>query len=377
MMLSFRRTLSFVAVIGCVSLVLIATNAHAQGTGLRLMAIGDSITAGYRSSTGDGYRGPLWRELTTKGYALDMVGSQRGGVMFDPDNEGYYGYRIDQVAALISAELALYQPNVVLLHIGTNDIGQNYQVSTASSRLAALIDQIVAADPGVTVLVAQLICNSTPKVQSLIDTYNSSIPGIVKARVGKGMHVYVVSMSSLTLADLQDGLHPNDGGYQKMADAWDAGIQHVVDAGLVAKIKLAGVYEIQNQSSTLAVDISGGSTANGASVIQWPYSGNSNQLWNFIPTSGGYYQIKNAYSSLDVNVTGASTEDGATVVQWRYGTQGNDQWLPVRQADGSYAFFNRNSGKLLDNPGGTTHGSQLDQHGKTIGASQKFLLSLK
>ena len=354
-------------------LMLIGMTAHAQSAGLRLMPIGDSITAGYRSSTGNGYRGPLYPELINQGDALDFVGSQRSGVMFDPDNEGYYGDRIDQITGLINTELALYQPNIVLLHIGTNDLGQNYNVSTAPGRLASLIDQIIAADPNATVLVAQLICNSNAGVQSLINSYNSQIPGIVQARVNAGKHVYTVSMSSLNTGDLNDGLHPNDGGYQKMADNWDAAIQHVISLGWVAHIDFAGNFEIQNASSGLALDVSGGSTANSAPVVQWPYGGGSNQLWNFIPTSNGYYQIKNANSGLDMNVSDASTGAGALIVQWPFGTQGNDQWMPVRNADGSYTLYNRNSGLVLDDPGySTAQKTQCDQWGANGGSNQRF-----
>ena len=369
-----RKTLaaSVAAALAGSLLMLAGPTAHAQSAGLRLMPIGDSITAGYRSSTGNGYRGPLWPELINDGDALDFVGSQRSGVMFDPDNEGYFGDRIDQIAGLINGELALYQPNVVLLHIGTNDLGQNYQVSTAPARLASLIDQILAADPGVTILVAQLIPNSTSWVQSDINAYNSQIPSIVQARVNAGKHVYMVSMNSLNLGDLNDGLHPNDGGYQKMADNWHDAIRQVISMGWVANINFAGKFEIQSVSSGQALDVSGGSTANNAPVIQYPYGGGSNQLWNFIPTSGGYYQIKNANSGLDLNVAGVSTANGAKIVQWQFGNQGNDQWFPARQSDGSYMFYNRNSGSLLDNPGGTIQGFQFDQWGANGGTNQRF-----
>ena len=260
------------------ALLLTGSSAHAQSAGLRLMPVGDSITAGYRSSTGGGYRGPLWPELISQGDAVDYVGSQRSGTMFDPDNEGYYGARIDKVAGLITGELALYHPNVVLLDIGINDLGQNYQVSTAPARLAALIDQIIAADPGVTVLVAQLVPNSTAWVEADVVAYNAQIPGIVQARAKAGKQVFLVSMSALTLADLNDGLHPNDAGYQKMADAWDAGIKQVIAGGKIAPIEFAGKFEIQSVSSSLALDVSGGDTASGAAIIQWPYNGGSNQL---------------------------------------------------------------------------------------------------
>ena len=347
--------------------VLITTPVHAQHAGLRLMPIGDSITAGYRSTTGDGYRGPLWEELIKQGDALDFVGSQRGGVMFDPDHEGYYGDRIDQVSGLISNELALYQPNVITLLIGINDLGQNHQVSTAPARLASLIDQIIVADPKATILVAQLICNSNADVEARVVSFNDQVPAIVQDRAKAGKHVYMVSMSSLTTADLKDGLHPNDAGYKKMADAWDASIQQAITAGNVPHIEFAGKFEIQSVATGLAMDVDGGSNAANAKIIQWPFGAQSNQLWNFIPTSSGYYQIKNAFSALDLNVTAASTEVGATIVQWPFGSRGNDQWLPLRNSDGTYTFRNRNSGLLLRAPASKTPGAQFDQ-GKASGA---------
>ena len=346
----------------------------AQSVGLRLMPLGDSITRGYKSTTEDGYRAPLSTALKNRGIALDFVGSQRCGALLNSDVEGYNGYRIDQITALVDTALATYHPNLITLHIGTNDLAQNYQAATASKRLAALIDQIIADDPKVTILVAQLVCNATPSVQSLIDAYNAKIPEIVQSRAKAGKHVYLVSMKALTKADLADGLHPNDVGYQKMADAWDAGIQQAIAGGKVAPVDFAGVFEIDNLESGLAADVFGRSGDNGARIIQWQSTGNSNQLWTLIPTSDGYYQIKNAGSGLDLNVAGASKEGGAKIVQWQFGQDGNDQWLPVLQPDGSYTFANRNSGLLLDNPGGSTPETQLDQAEPGGGSNQKFKL---
>ena len=362
----------------CALLMLSVASARAQSAGLRLMPIGDSITVGYLSSTGNGYRGPLYDELVSQGDALDMVGSQRSGSMFDPDNEGYYGYEISQIAGLINPKLANYQPNLVTLLIGVNDLKNGDNVSTAPSRLASLIDQIIAADPTVTLLVGQLPVAADPTTNSRITTYNSQIPGIVQTRVNVGKHVYTVSMSSLTTADLSDGLHPNDGGYQKMADAWDAAIKHVISVGWVASISFAGRFEIVNVASGLTMDVQGKSTANDAPVIQWAHNGGSNQLWNFIPTSGGYYQISNCLSSKVLTIYGASTGINANAVQDPYGSAGNDQWQPVKQSDGSYVLYNRHSGLVLDNPGGgATQGTEFIQYNANGGSNQKFTVTAK
>lgn len=359
---------------GLAGALLAGMTAPAHGATIRLMPVGDSITAGFQSSTGNGYRAALYNDLIGQGNQTDFVGSVRDGTTFDPDHEGHSGYRIDQVAGLLNGVLANYQPNIVTLHVGTNDLGQNYQVSTAPNRLASMIDQILADVPGVTVVVAQLIPSGNSGTQSLINTYNNQIPDIVQARVNAGKHVYLVSMSTLTTSDLNsDGIHPNDGGYQKMADVWYAGAQQVIAKGWVTNLAFAGVYEIQCVSSGQALDVNGGSTANSAAVIQYPYGGGRNQLWNFIPTSNGYYQIKNANSALDMNVSGARTDNTAPIVQYPYGGQGNDQWLPSRQADGSYAFYNRNSGLVLDMPGySTQQAKQFDQYGANGGSNQHF-----
>lgn len=352
--------------------LLLAVSAPAHSANLRLMPIGDSITSGFQSSTNNGYRGALYGAQIGRGHRTDFVGSIRDGNAFDPDHEGHSGYRIEQVAGLLNGALSTYRPNVVTLHIGSNDMAQNYQVATAPNRLASMIDQILAGSPGVTVLVAQLIVNSDSAVQSRINAYNNQIPGIVQARVNAGKHVYLVNMGSLNTGDLQDGLHPNDNGYQKMANAWDAAIQQVIGYGWVTNIDFAGVFEIQSVSSGQVLDVRGGSTANNVPVIQWPYTNGRNQLWNFIPTSNGYYQIKNANSALNVNVYGGSTATGALIIQWPFGSGNNDHWLPARQADGSYVFYNRNSGLLLDNPGGNTQDRQFDQWGANGGSNQRF-----
>ena len=147
---------------------------------LRLEPMGDSITAGYQSSTGNGYRGPLWDELTGEGHPLDFVGSDKDGTMSDPDNEGHSGWRIDQLAAITDSSLATYKPNVVTLMIGTNDMGQNYQVSTAPARLKSLVDQILNDDPTVTVLLANLIVSTNTVVEANEPAFNAAIPGIVQ-----------------------------------------------------------------------------------------------------------------------------------------------------------------------------------------------------
>jgi lysophospholipase L1-like esterase len=205
--------------------------ARPAASSLTLMPLGDSITWGVGSSTGNSYRSVLYDTLGAEGYARDFVGSGQNGTMGDPDNEGHSGWRIDQIAGIADSVLATYKPNVVTLMIGTNDLNQNYQVPTAIDRLHALVDQIVTDDPGVTVLLADLIVSTNSTEEPNRPAFNQQVPGIVSAEQGAGRHVAFVDMGALTTADLADDLHPNDAGYQKMADAFNGGVQAAHNAG--------------------------------------------------------------------------------------------------------------------------------------------------
>ncbi|MFJ5774669.1 GDSL-type esterase/lipase family protein [Streptomyces sp. NPDC093094] len=189
---------------------------------LAVMPLGDSITLGVGSGARTGYRPALARMLAQDAPDVRFVGS-----MQDADgsrHEGHSGWRIDQISANIERWMEQAEPNLVLLHIGTNDMNRDHQVSTAPQRLAGLIDQIHDSSPNTAIVVASLVPAADRTVQARVDAYNRAIPGIVADRARRGYRITQVSMSTLTVADLDDNLHPNDRGYLKMAGAFHGGV---------------------------------------------------------------------------------------------------------------------------------------------------------
>jgi lysophospholipase L1-like esterase len=324
-------------------------HAAAAASTLRLMPLGDSITWGVGSSTGNGYRAPLWDELSAEGHSLDFVGTGQNGTMSDPDNEGHSGYRIDQDAALTDAVMARYRPNVVTLEIGTNDLNQDYQVSTAPARLNALIDQITADAPDATVLVASLIVSTNSVEEPNRGAFNQQIPGIVQAEQAAGKHVGYVDMSALTASDLSDALHPNDGGYQKMADAFNSGIQAADSAGWIKAPVAATGAVIDSGIAGKCLDFNGANDADGTAVQLWTCNGGAAQWWTL--HSDG--TLRGAGKCLDA--TGNGTADGTLVELWDCNGGANQVWQPY---NGGY--LNPVSGRCLDDPNSsTTDGTQL------------------
>ncbi|HEY9060498.1 MAG TPA: GDSL-type esterase/lipase family protein, partial [Pseudobacteroides sp.] len=188
-----------------------------KGT-IKIMPLGDSITDGL--TVPGGYRIKLWKSITGNGQTVDFVGSMSNGPsdLGDKNHEGHSGWTISQIDTNINTWMDTYKPQIVLLHIGTNDM---YQTPTgAHERLSTLIDKICAKLPaGGKLYVSDII--PFPMSASNVTAYNAKIPGIVQQKAATGKPVYFVEMfKALTSSDLADGVHPNATGYNKMADVW-------------------------------------------------------------------------------------------------------------------------------------------------------------
>jgi lysophospholipase L1-like esterase len=192
---------------------------------LRVMALGDSITVGFdeTGTTRGGYRLGLWERLVEQdGRSIEFVGSQHtpwwAGTV-DLPHEGHGGFRIDQVRAELDWALWTYAPDVVLVHLGTNDIGQHYAVDSAPDRLAELAARVCGDRPGVDLVLAAI--TPMPGAQWQVDAYNARIPGIVADLRSWGCRARSVDMGAAVAPDeLYDGVHPTAAGYERMAAAW-------------------------------------------------------------------------------------------------------------------------------------------------------------
>jgi lysophospholipase L1-like esterase len=188
------------------------------------MPLGDSITEG-----GGGYatyRYWLQKDLAKAGLAADFVGSQHGSHWgkprfsdFDPDHEGHWGWTSEQVRERIDEWAAAARPDVVLMHLGTNDLVARPDV--IPQNLAAIIASLRKANPRVTVFVARLIPVRGFDRESL-ERANDSIERMAKDRSTKESRVIVVPQDSGfdATADTVDGIHPNESGERKMASRW-------------------------------------------------------------------------------------------------------------------------------------------------------------
>ncbi|TDC80420.1 SGNH/GDSL hydrolase family protein [Streptomyces hainanensis] len=211
-----------------------ATTAHAASSdtgaaaGVRVMPLGDSITDGF--NVPGGYRIGLWERLVAGGQTVDFVGSMSNGPgnLGDRDHEGHSGWTIAGIDANVSRWLTTYQPQTILLHIGTNDI-YGSDPGGAPARLRTLVNRITSQLPQAYLFLATI--TPLPAFDAGVRAFNAAVPGIVRDQANAGRRVHLVDMyAALTNADIADGVHPNATGYNKMAAAWYNALRSVPGA---------------------------------------------------------------------------------------------------------------------------------------------------
>lgn len=245
-------------------------SAEENADDVKIMSLGDSITDGYW--TAGGYRKYLYHELELKGYSnIDMVGMKGSDnasfsyngetVTYDDNYSGYSGYAIQYITGTETRQgiletiqetdmINVCKPDIILLQIGTNDILSNYNEGI-TDRLKNLVNTIlsdmeaddiiyVSTIPDIDVeLVSdwfwsygEIKWNNTTEdfskiIQDYIDSYNESIYNMVSEMQGEGKPVKFADIHSVVdyKADLYDGVHPNEQGYEKMGKYWSEVIE--------------------------------------------------------------------------------------------------------------------------------------------------------
>ena len=209
----------------------------------KIMPLGDSITWDwyYNDIRTDaelsGYRNHLWYQLQDGEYSVDFVGSKtNGGAVlpsYDGNNEGYTGETSYQIAYKVYNLLENNTPDIILLHIGTNDSA--YYSDASAEGVERILNEIdrFENDKGVkiNVVLARIISlQNTPDGPAWVAKFNYNIDEMVRNR---NDDVYIVDMEYGAGIDysrdiMPDGIHPNDSGYVKMATAWYTALKNIL-----------------------------------------------------------------------------------------------------------------------------------------------------
>jgi len=255
---------------------------------VNIMPLGDSITRGGSSGVVDpdffvSYRKALWDSLQAAGYEPDFVGSLTDGSAtpgFDPNHEGHGGWRADQIAANVFNWLITNPANIVLLHIGTNDISGNNEDPMEVDDILDEIDRYETVfGENVWVILAYIVnrgCDPylPPCPKSLETTlFNSDVRTlVVEPRVNMLDRIITADIETAAgidyrrqpQGDMWDDIHPFQTGYAKMSDAWFSALLAILP------VADAGSDQSVNEFDTVTLDASGSTD---------PKTGNLSYLW--------------------------------------------------------------------------------------------------
>jgi lysophospholipase L1-like esterase len=211
---------------------------------IKIMTLGDSITQAENGQ--NSYRKALWEKLTASGYDVDFVGSENRNKdnnnfedsNFDPDHEGHWGWRIDEIIngrggeGKLSDWLTGYTPDVALIHLGSNDAIQSNSAISSVEELKQVIDILRQDNENVTIFLSQLIPSSNGGFNDRIQQLNSLIPGIVTDKNQANSPVILVDQNSgfNPNTDTYDGVHPDNSGEAKMAQKWFDALKNYFDS---------------------------------------------------------------------------------------------------------------------------------------------------
>ncbi|WP_063785990.1 alpha-L-fucosidase [Streptomyces sp. MMG1533] len=136
-----------------------------------------------------------------------------------------------------------------------------------------------------------------------------------------------------------------------------------------------GTYRLVNRKSGKAMDVSDASPADGAFIIQWPWTGGTNQQWKLLPNADGSYRLVNARSGKALESPDNSLK-GAPLDQSTDGGGDNQWWkLVPSQTSGYYRLVNVRNGWCADvKDASTTDGVKVIQWPTTDGANQDWQL---
>lgn len=205
---------------------------------IKIMPLGDSITLGVGSTIVDGavggYRNDLASLLAGAGINFDFVGTLNDGTGFDADHEGHGGWRADQIETNVFSYLNATQPDMVLLHIGTNDISQDQPNTSTIVEIESIVDKIHDFDPAIKIVVSSLVPRND-QYDDATATLNTLIQELVKQKRQDGYKTYFAGNNLVFKANpnwradyLADFEHPNDNGYAVMAEVFFNAIQIVL-----------------------------------------------------------------------------------------------------------------------------------------------------
>lgn len=195
-----------------------------------IMPVGDSITEGGRTFAC--YRPALQQLLAAAGQQVVFVGSRRSDGPSGPlHHEGYGGRNAEFLATVLAKSLRDHPADVLLIHAGHNHSAEEQPVAGIVTATESMIRIARAANPRMTVLLAQVIPSGKLPKYGYIPALNQALATLAARLHAAERPVILVDQHTgfdWTTDTIDDRVHPNAQGAAKMAARWSAALQPIL-----------------------------------------------------------------------------------------------------------------------------------------------------
>lgn len=160
------------------------------------------------------------------------------------------------------------------------------------------------------------------------------------------------------------------GGHARQV-ALTAGTTTQITVELSAGTPSTGIVRLVNRRSGKVLDVYGGSTAEGAAAVQWPWTGGTNQQWRMLQNSDGSFRLSSVSSGKVL--TSPNTNQGTALVQAADTNAANQRWRLVAATTGYSRLVNAGNNLCADVEGGSTaDGARIIQWPSNGGTNQEW-----
>jgi lysophospholipase L1-like esterase len=214
-----------------IAMLLLTAMVAPQPTRVRIVAMGDSTTAGTPAFKSPREAPPNGSGDETSQYAYWLM---KAHPEWEVVNQGINAQRSDVIAARFDEDVIAKKPAVVVIIAGVNDVYQGRPAQHVKDQLAAMYKR--AHDAGIRVVAGTIIPYNTATADqnARMRDINAWIRSLARADPGV---IFVDTRAAVAapgepdkLVSSPDGLHPDAAGYRKMADAIAPAVEQALRA---------------------------------------------------------------------------------------------------------------------------------------------------
>ncbi|HTH00622.1 MAG TPA: GDSL-type esterase/lipase family protein [Vicinamibacterales bacterium] len=207
------------------ALSLLTSPAGSMAQTIRIVALGDSTTAGTPAFKSPLESPPVGLGDETSQYAFWLMKAHPEWVVL---NRGINGQRSDEIRARFERDVIQNRPAAIVIIAGVNDIYQGRSVEHVTGELQAMYARAAAA--ALPVVAGSIIPfnTATPEQNQRMRQVNDWIGRQPNVTFADTRAAVAASGNPDALFESPDGLHPSAAGYRRMAEAIAPALQRVL-----------------------------------------------------------------------------------------------------------------------------------------------------